>query len=701
MKKVLLILCIAVLMFPVLLSQVMAAEPVSNFTVDLSNPYRPVSQVASGSLYGLAKEGRPGDNLIMPTKPKMFTQMAPGGTHFPNGETEVVGDALVVAPIAERNGATVTIRMPDIFPDFPYRWISWDDWLTKVDQIVNDTIASGSTNIYGYELWNEPDWTWDYTNAGDFKEGWKRTYERVRLQDPSTKIIGPSITQWNYHWFKDFLTYARDHNVLPDIVSWHELGDPEGSHRDGPAIWTIESHIESYRALEVELGISPREISINEYGVQTEEGVPGNMVQYFAKFERSGVDTANAAFWYRPGRLSNIITDTGDPNGGWWLYKWYGDMSGQMAMTTPHTTTALGLDGIASIDSNAQAVHVLFGGSNGTANITVNGLAAVPFLGEKVHVKVEATPWYGVDTAVTSPIVMLDGDYDVRSGQIKVPVRGMKESWGYRMTIIPDDSIITQYEAEHATVHHANIFTHEHASNAYYVGQIDYDDSYLEYTVRVTAAGEYTLDIWYANGMGSNQTQSLSVNGGPASTIDFPATDGWIWEARAEKLSIPVHLIAGENTLRFAKGGYVEHDNIQITPNSSAYKQRWEAELASIHQASVFSSGYASAAKYVGQIDFADSYVEFVVNVPTTGTYSMEIGYGNGTSNTSTHQLSVNGHSIATVGYAPTGGWIFSVPNFGTRKTVTVNVNLSAGTNTIRFTKGSSYAELDYVELTR
>src|SRR5690606_30440847 len=145
--------------------------------------------------------------------------------------------------------------------------------------------------------------------------------------------------------------------------------------------------------------------------------------------------------------------------------------------------------------------------------------------------------------------------------------------------------------------------------------------------------------------------QNLSVNGGASSTIDFPATDGWIWEARAEKLSIPVHLNAGENTLRFAKVGYIEHDNIRLTPNSSAYTQRWEAELASIHQASVFSSGYASAAKYVGQIDYADSYVEFTVDVPTTGAYSMEIGYGNGTSNTSTHQMSVNGHNIATVSY--------------------------------------------------
>ncbi|OUM99812.1 MAG: hypothetical protein BAA02_04795 [Paenibacillaceae bacterium ZCTH02-B3] len=96
-----------------------AAEAVSSFEIDLSQPYRPVTRVASGMLYGLAEEGRPADRWIAPLKPKNFTQMAPGGQQLPNGETAPTGDALVVAPIADRHGATVTIRMPDIYPNFP------------------------------------------------------------------------------------------------------------------------------------------------------------------------------------------------------------------------------------------------------------------------------------------------------------------------------------------------------------------------------------------------------------------------------------------------------------------------------------------------------------------------------------------------------------------------------------------------------
>ncbi len=79
---------------------------------------------------------------------------------------------------------------------------------------------------------------------------------------------------------------------------------------DGPK--PITDHIANYRAIEKELGISPRPISINEYSTPAEQAVPGDLSQYIAPFERSGVDTATIAFWYRPGRLSNLITANGE-----------------------------------------------------------------------------------------------------------------------------------------------------------------------------------------------------------------------------------------------------------------------------------------------------------------------------------------------------------------------------------------------------
>lgn len=703
MKKLAVLLSGALLLtvFPVTPAPATAAVP-ATFTVDLANQYRPVTHVASGSLYGLAEEGRPADNLIAPTKPKMFTQMAPNGGQLPNGETTPIGDALKVAPIAERNGAQVTIRMPDIYPNFPYKWVGWDDWYKKVDSIIDARLKSGATNIYGYELWNEPDGTWNTAAAGSFNEGWKKTYLRIKQKDTQTKIIGPSITQYNESWLRNFLTYARDNKVLPDIISWHELGAPEGEYLDGPAPQYISKHMKAYRALETELGIKHLPISINEYGVVSEQAVPGNMLRYIAQFERSDVDTANIAFWFRPGRLSNLVTDKGSANGAWWLYKWYGDMSGQMAMTTPANATALDLDGIASVNNAKEQADVIIGGGNGNRNVVVKGFASLPYFSSNAHVQVESTPWYGVDTAVSQPTDEFEGDFTIENGQISVPLSQLKESSAYRLIITPGkQSSISRYEAENAVISSANVFNNINASNRKYVGKIDNEDSSVQFTVNAPVAGNYNLNIGYANGTTAPSTQELIVNNQVRTTLQYPTTDGWLSQGNSHTIQTQISLKAGTNILKFNKGkvGYAELDYIQLQPVGS-FKVRVEAEDAKINDAKVARSSFASNRLFVGNIDNPDSSVTFSVYAPASKTYNMEIGYGNGTTGNSTQNLSVNNQASTVITYPKTGGWIANLPNVGTRQIMTVPVTLKQGENTIVFQKGSTgYAELDYIEV--
>lgn len=669
----------------------------NHFAVDLSNLYRPVTHAASGSLYGLADEGRPDDSLIGPTKPFMFTQMAPNGGQLPNGEKLPVGDALKVAPIAARNGAKVTIRMPDIYPDFPYKWVSWSDWYGKVDTMVKSTNTSGVKNIYGYELWNEPDWTWDAAKAGDFPTGWAQTYKRVRTQDGSTPIIGPSISIYNHAWLLDFMTKAKENNVLPEIISWHELGDYDGTS----VPWTIQSHIDDFRQIENDLGVPHRPISINEYTTIPEEAVPGSSIRYIAGFERGGVESATAAFWFRPGRLSNLVTESKEPNGGWWLYKWYGDMSGQMAMTTPAFTTMLGMDGIASVDNSKQAAYAIFGGSEGKGLITLKGFQALPSFSGKAHVKAEATPWYGVDTAVSQAIDLFEGDFTIVNGQITVPIDDMDKTWGYRLTITPSGDNTSRYEAERATLIQSTVQAGNSASNNGYVGPLAEDNSSIEFPIQVPAAGNYSVQIRYANGSAAAK-QLVSVNGVSSGTINYPSTGGWMSLNKTGVAQINVNLHSGENKLRLTKEqNAVELDDIQLTPVTNQFELRLEAEQATLNDALVFGSSYASDQRYVGYINNADSYVQFSSDVPAAGEYDVEVGYANGTSSTSTHLLSVNGGASTTVSFPVTGNWTNSVPNFGGRKTIQTKVTLKKGENIIRFTKNTGYAELDYMILSK
>ena len=130
----------------------------------------------------------------------------------------------------------------------------------------------------------------------------------------------------------------------------------------------------------------------------------------------------------------------------------------------------------------------------------------------------------------------------------------------------------------------------------------------------------------------------------------------------------------------------------------------YEAENATVVNANRWASGGASNGWYVGQIDGSgdarsDAFVDFLVNVPATRSYTMSIRYANGTGATSTHGLAYNGGGWSTVSYPPTAGW-------GQFASTTVTVNLHAGYNMIRLAKGSpyfaggvGYAELDSITL--
>lgn len=359
------------------------AVPTSATTlvVNANQILRPVTHVATGSLYGLADNSTPADSLVTPLKPNTFVQMAPGGSQLPNGEPRPAGDALVVAPKAARAGAKVVVRMPDWYPNFPYKWVGWSDWLSAVDKQVTSVRSSGASNISAYELWNEPDWTWDTANAGAFNAGWARTFNEVRAHDTSTPVQGPSHSAWNQSWMSSFLTDAKASGTVPDVIAWHEL---QGSAN-------IAAHVSAYRSLESSLGISPRPIAIEEYGTPDEMGNSGALIGYAAKFERTGVRDAELAFWNHYGTLGDTLTDTGgSPNGSYWTYRWYGDMTGNMLVTTPPAQT--GIDGIASRNSAGTQISVVAGGCTGSCAVTVNGLSSLSAFGSTVHVKLEYSP---------------------------------------------------------------------------------------------------------------------------------------------------------------------------------------------------------------------------------------------------------------------------------------------------------------------
>lgn len=395
--------------------------------VNLSSPIRPVTHCASGSLYGVT-EALPSEvtNLIAPLKPFVFTQPALSGSGHQQG---VAAAAVPVSAKITSTTGKVMVRLADILPGWPYTWPGQSSWLNSVTTVINSKKSSGRSNYYGYEIWNEPDGTWK-TASGDFNTVcWKPTYDLIRSSDFQTKIIGPSYSYYNGTSMKAFLTYCKNNNCLPDIICWHQWGS--GS---------LSSTVDSYRALETSLGILPLAISINEYssGTHTYEGSPGVSVPFIAKFERKKVESACISWWFTglPGRLGSLLTSSNQKGGGWWLYKWYGDMTGNMMSVSPPNDNSDGIDGFACLDQTANYASICLGGNNtGSVNVAISGIPN--FFGNKVSAKLEYVPWADKDTPVTGTTTISTTTYTILNGSITVPVTVTSQFYAYRIYLTP------------------------------------------------------------------------------------------------------------------------------------------------------------------------------------------------------------------------------------------------------------------------
>ena len=481
---------------------VSASQAAVNLGVSLGDSIKPVTHVATGSLYGLT-ESLPSniERDVAPLKPNVFLSPARSG----NGRQQPIGGAFLVAPRVESIGAKIQIRLADVLPGWPYKFQNMDHWKNEVKSVINDKLKSNNKNFDGYEIWNEPNDTWK-SNI-DFNSGlWKQTYDLIRQMDPGAKIIGPSYSFYHASQMEAFIKYCAQNNCLPDVVSWHQWGS-------GGFVGAVET----YRALEKKYNVTPRPLSINEYSSteHSEEGCPGLSVPFIAKFERHGVESAMISWWFvpLPGRLGSLLTKDNERGGGWWLYKWYGDMSGYMAKVTPPNDKSDGVDGFAALDKK-----------KGFASIVL-------------------------DKAVPSTTTVSNKDYDVSGGKITVPVNITNTKYGYRVYITP---IIPQapykdtameipgkVEVENYDVggsgkayldldddnkggeYREDAVDIVKAGDGYAVGYTQ-EGEWLEYTVKVAEKEDYAVSVRYATSS-ENTGMKLYVDGKVAlDNVAFP-----------------------------------------------------------------------------------------------------------------------------------------------------------------------------------
>ena len=385
---------------------------------------------------------------------------------------------------------------------------------------------------------------------------------------PNARITGIGETRYRADHLREFLTYAKANNVLPDVTTWHELGP------DSLALY--RGHYADYREMERQLGISPRAININEYSNRRDTSVPGQMVQWIAMLEDTKVD-GQMAYWSLAGNLSDNAVRAGRANGGWWTTKWYADLTGNtVRVTPPRPNTRDTLQGLATLDRSKSKATVLLGGTANAVDVALTGLDRTTF-GDQVDVRVAKTSWSGYEGDAGQPPVVAASRVRVTNGRATIAVPGGDPFAAYQVIVtragsgaapVANAPWQASYEAENGTVENATVYTQDDGSGSWDmamrymtsggkdVGAMNKPGSRVTVNVTVPRTGTYRLGVFYGTN-GVVGQQALYVDDAHVRNLTLPATLNWTYRGRYDT---PVQLTAGTHRISLrtsGPGGYL------------------------------------------------------------------------------------------------------------------------------------------------
>jgi len=246
------------------------------------------------------------------------------------------------------------------------------------------------------------------------------------------------------------------------------------------------------------------------------------------------------------------------------------------------------------------------------------------------------------------------------------------------------------YEAELGTLHSLSTeSTNTGYTGTGYVAGWNANNQSVDITVSAPITGYYTLTLRYSAAAGA-ASRYLRVNGtGAVNNLSFPGGSSW---SDYKTITTTVNLNLGNNTISLiydsTKGSanYLNLDNL-------ISKKSYEAELGTLNSLTTeaTNAGYTGTG-YIAGWNSNNQWVDFSVNVPTAGTYTLTFSYAAGAGAASRY-LYINGVAIINNLTFPGGS------SWNDYKTVTTNVSLNAGANTISLRFDSSKGSTNYLNL--
>jgi len=407
--------------------------------VDLGETVGPATHRAVGFLHSLTPE-LPPDELVVPLQPRMF-RMGPGSEGQGRG---AFGTWERVASLGAMHQVVVSDGQGYGHNGWPGDNGDWSKWEDLVAGMVKHASEIGAD--FQWDIWNEPDIPGFWNAVPDdpaanwerFRETWIRGYRTIRGLDPDAVIVGPSNSGFDSNLFSvtDFLAFAREQDVLPDVLSWHEWHPSR-----------IAPHVEETRAFMAENGIPEIPISINEYVAGEHQTEPGILAWYFAALEEAKVENAAHACWgdeddksncRRPQLDGTITPDGKQPRSTWWVYRRYAEITGNLVKFEPGET-AHGLGGYDTATGDARFIFGRKGKETAHVEVRFVNLGEVPgLLGQDgtVRVSVERIPDRGWKP-LASPPFLFAGRYRTENGTLTIGLPSFGPTDTYALTLRP------------------------------------------------------------------------------------------------------------------------------------------------------------------------------------------------------------------------------------------------------------------------
>ncbi len=418
-----------------------------------------LNHVAAGLLHGLedALSNKISPASLWTDLSMNFLRTRPGTVaRVYTEDKRLRGGSTDVAMVITLSGSWGYATNPSVTPPWGnnYNAPDYSAWLNYVVTQVNQMkTAVPDANKRIYDLWNEPNGEyWWKTPASEastyshFKEMYRLTYKLLKeglpgynggvALDPTARFTAPGtsvgLNNLNETFTTDFMKYAKDNNVVPDLWNWH-FGDPK----------TLE-RFNTYMNYAASIGAA-RDAMVLEYLRENDGKRPGRAAYEIALLESathagSGkkIIGATDADWPSTGEAGNGLFYSGGTwrkHGIWYIFANYAKMSGAEAPFTSVTTSPK-IGAVASINSSSQKAWALLGNdvfdqrwspsdtaTVGNTTIRLDGIRSADS-SNKVNVTVSRIPYKNFGEVNDSDItkVINNAEYTVTDNSISVAI---------------------------------------------------------------------------------------------------------------------------------------------------------------------------------------------------------------------------------------------------------------------------------------